>query len=106
MLTAGTVKPLTSPRPRAMYSSWMLADGDAELLRRFPDQPARDVDDVLVLLAEGGRPDADVDASLAERRFVVDHQPATIDVGDAGQRVEHLADRGCGHGVGHRLRLL
>src|SRR4051812_42174936 len=26
MLIAGTVKPLTSPRARAMYSSWMLAD--------------------------------------------------------------------------------
>ena len=26
-LMAGTVKPLTSPRPRAMYRSWMLADG-------------------------------------------------------------------------------
>ena len=26
MLIAGTVKPLTSPRPRARYSSWMLAE--------------------------------------------------------------------------------
>ena len=26
-LMAGTVKPWTSPRPRAMYSSWMDADG-------------------------------------------------------------------------------
>ena len=90
-LMAGTVKPWTSPRPRAMYSSWMLAERAAQQLRCLPDDPARGLDGGRVV-AEGGGPDDVADAAVAERRFVGDGQRIGIHGCAAGQQLEQLPD--------------
>ena len=90
--SAGTVKPLTSPRPRARYRSLMLADARAERLRRLPDDPARGVDDVRVV-AEGRGPYGHLDAVGPEKVLVVKHELAVGDVGTLRQRGHQLADR-------------
>ena len=65
----------------------------AERLRRLPDEPARGLDDVLASSLNVADQTQMPTPSLAEGRLVVDDQPAVGDVGDAGQRVEQLADR-------------
>ena len=47
MFIAGTVKPETSPRPRAMYRSWMEAGRMPSACADLADDPARGVADVV-----------------------------------------------------------
>ena len=98
-LMAGTVKPLTSPRPRAMYSSWMLADGRPQLLGCLPDHPARRLHRAVVL-AERGAPHDVPDAAGPETGLVVDDQPLAVDVGDAHQQLGQARPRTWPLGVG------
>ena len=92
MLIAGTVNPETSPRPRAMYSSWMLADRapSAWLASQTIQRAASAVGSSFVNAAVQARSAA---ASAAEPGLVVDDEPAVRDVGDAAQAGEEVGGR-------------
>ena len=83
-LIAGTVNPATSPRARASYSAWMLADrAPSAWLASQTSHWAAAV--VASSVAECGRPGEVADARAAEGGFVVDDQPVAVEVGGAGR---------------------
>ena len=92
MLIAGTVNPETSPRPRAMYSSWMLAERapSAWLASQMIQRAASAVGSSLVNAAVQARSAA---AVAAEAGLVVDDEAAVGDVGGARQLGEEVGGR-------------
>ena len=96
---AGTEKPLTSPRPRAMYSSWM----DAERAPRawLPSQTSQRAASAVASSAVKAAVQArSAAASAAEAGGVVDDELALGHVRDAGKVRQQVGGRG--GDVGHR----
>ena len=89
MLMAGTVKPLISPRARALYSSWMLADLRPECLAGLPDDPLGGGRGRLVG-RERGRPGEVADGGAAEGRLVVDDQQVAVEVSSGADDSEQV----------------
>ena len=79
-LMAGTVKPETSPRARASYSAWMLADRapSAWLASQTSHWAAAVVASSVENAAVQARSRMPV---VAEGRLVVDDEPVTVEVG-------------------------
>ena len=89
---AGTVNPETSPRPRATYSSWMLADGapSAWLASQMIQRAAFGR---RVVARERGRPGEVGGGLSAEPGLVVDDEAAVGEVGDAAQVSDEVGGR-------------
>ena len=102
-LIAGTVKPETSPRARASYSAWMLAD-------RAPSSwLASQTSHCAAAVVASSSLNAAVQArsrmrAVAECGLVIDDQPLAVEVGAAGEGGQQVGGRG--RDVGHRGRLL
>ena len=94
---AGTVKPWISPRPRAAYRSWMLADcaSSAWLASQTSQRAALDRG---LVGARRRRPREVARAALAERGFVLDDQRDRRRRGRGRQEAEEFGDRGCDGG--------
>ena len=96
---AGTVKPDTSPRPRAVYRSWMLADWapSAWLASQTSHWAAAVVGSSVLNAAVQARSRI---AVVAEGGFVVDEEQFAIEMGGAAESVQQVGGRG--RDVGHR----
>ena len=93
------MNPETSPRPRAMYSSWMLAERapSAWLASQTSHCAASAVGSSVVNAAVQARSPRPCDA---ERGLVVDDEAVAVDVGDAREMGEQVGGRR--GDVGHR----
>ena len=97
-LMAGTVNPETSPRPRAAYSSWMLADRAPSSWLASQTSHWAAAGGGLVG-REGRGPREVTDAVAAEASLVVDDQAVAVEV---GHRLDGLEEVGRGsRDVGH-----
>ena len=83
-LIAGTVNPETSPRARASYSPWMLAErAPSAWLASQTSHCAAAV--VASSVAERRGPGEVRDGAVAEGGFVVDDEPVTVEMGAPGE---------------------
>ena len=102
-LIAGTVKPETSPRARASYSAWMLAE-------RAPSSwLASQTSHCAAAVVASSSLNAAVQARSriaggTECGLVIDDQPLAVEVRAAGEGGQQVCGRG--RDVGHRGRLL
>ena len=90
---------MTSPRPRAAYSSWMLADWGSERLARLPDEPLRG-SDVASSVAKAAVQARSRMARAAERGLVIDDEQVAVEVRGGSEGLEQVG--GGGRDVGHR----